>query len=155
VKATQGYFFASQSRYEDALPFYAQAVELDPSNADAWFEYTDCLISLERSDEAREISSRGISNAPEPNRDLLIQQALLETPSKALGILFRLEHTCPGHDIKLYQAMLLTDLGRNDEAREILQKLNPEWFRGELAEKCRLLQRIHHIDLEEGQNDGA
>ncbi len=55
----------SLKRYDEAEPFYANAVEMDPGDARHWRQWGLCLMNLERYSKAADVFRQGLEVAPD------------------------------------------------------------------------------------------
>ncbi len=64
----QGFTFALDGKYEEALYYYRKATEVDPQDPMAWYGLSNCYDGLERHTEAIDSYKKAIHNNPEDEK---------------------------------------------------------------------------------------
>ena len=142
-----------EGNYEDAIPFFDQAIGIDPSLAPAWYDRGICLRELGRDEEALKNFDRSVELAPDNEEFTFTRADML----KKIGILRQqanaIEAAARAYDRVLTMnpdhaeawnglGICMRELGREESARQYFERSQDLVRKGRSKTKTRKLDTI-------------
>jgi Flp pilus assembly protein TadD len=124
-----------EGKYEEAIPYFDKAIEIDPSHAAAWHDRGVCLRELGRDAEALKNFVKAVELAPDneeflySSADMLKRIGILQAQQTYIDAAFqafsRVVEVNPNHD-EAWNSMgvCMKELGRDSAANEYFERAN-------------------------------
>jgi Flp pilus assembly protein TadD/PAS domain-containing protein len=142
-----------QGKYQEAIPFFTRAIDMDPNFAYAWFDRGVCQRELGKDDEALKDFTRAAELLPDDEEvlygqaDLLKKIGILQGQNTALESAIQafnriLEANPNNADAWNGLAICMNQLGKNEIAKQYFQRSSDLIKRGNARFKKRNLSSV-------------
>lgn len=136
-----------EEQFEDALPHFQHATELDPTSATAWFNAAEAYHELENDEEAEKCYRRAIELQPN-NQNFYIRLSSLykntRQPEQAIEVLQEgLSANPDASDLQLYLMSVYLDTNNLDQVRTHLEEFAQKNPDAPLLQGIRAMLNMH------------